>query len=61
MMEGIFHFGADSEQYIHDFESKWADYALQSLKDWTFEDLKALLCMLKQENRTFEESGHTKV
>ncbi len=60
-MDGIFHYGSDSEQYICDFESKWADYTLQAIKGLTFEDLRALLYMLRQGNRTFEKSERTKV
>ena len=60
-MDGIFHYGTDSEQYIHDFESKWADYALQSIIDWTPQDLTMLLCLLKQGDHTFAKSESTEV
>ena len=60
-MDGIFHYGADSEQYIQDFESKWADYTLQAITDWATKDLTLLLYMLKQENRTFVKSAGTEV
>lgn len=60
-MDGIFHFGKDSEQYIHDFESKWADYALQAIMNWPVKDLTAMLSLLKIENRTFVKSESTEV
>lgn len=60
-MDGIFHYGKDSEQYIHAFEGKWADYILQAIMDWPVKDLTVLLSALKQENRTFVESKGTEV
>lgn len=60
-MDSIFHYGKDSEQYIHAFESKWADYVLQAIMDWPVKDLTALFSALKQGNRTFVESKGTEV
>lgn len=60
-MDGIFHYGKDSEPYIHDFESKRADYALQAIMNWSVKDLTAMLSMLKIENRTFVKSEDTEV
>lgn len=52
-METIFHYGKESEKFLRDFENKRADFSIQELTELPIEKLKALLCALRDENRTF--------
>lgn len=53
-METVFHTGRESGQHLREFAEKRADFALRELRDFKAEELKALLCILQEENRTFE-------
>lgn len=46
-MTAVFHYGKDSEQYIHRFQEKRLDYATRKLYDYSAEQLRALLKLSK--------------
>lgn len=52
-METVFHFGKESDKFLHDFEERRAERVLQDITGWPVEKLKALLYSLREENRTF--------
>lgn len=52
-METVFHFGKGSDKFLHDFEEWRAERVLQEITGWPVDELKALLCSLREENRTF--------
>jgi len=56
-MEVAFYTGKESEKYWRDFADKLSDFILRELRDYRVDDLKALLRILKEDNRTFEESA----
>ena len=56
-METVFHFGQDSERFLHDFEEKRADRVLQEIADRPVEELNAILCSLREDYRTFAAKG----
>ncbi len=56
-METVFHYGKESEKFLRDFEDRRADYSIREIADFPVEKLKALLYMLRHENRTF--AGNT--
>lgn len=56
-METVFHFGQNSDKFLHDFEEKRADWMLQELTNHPIEELKAILCSLREDNRTFAAKG----
>lgn len=56
-METVFHFGQDSDRFLHDFEEKRADRVLQEIADRPMEELKAILCSLREDHRTFAAKG----
>lgn len=60
-METIFHYGEESEKFLRDFENKRADLSIQEITELPVEELKALLCMFRDENRTFAEPTGTAV
>lgn len=52
-METVFHFGKESDKFLHDFEERRAERVLQDITGWSVDELKALLYSLREENRTF--------
>ena len=54
-MEIVFHTGKDSEQPLRQFAEKRAEFLVRELRDFSAEELKALLSTLKEDNRTFEQ------
>ena len=60
-MKTVFHYGQDSDRFLREFENKRADYALHEVAELPEEDLKALLLLFRQENRTFAEPAETAV
>ena len=54
-MEIVFHTGKDSEQSLRQFDEKRAEFLVRELRDFSAEELKALLSTLKEDNRTFEQ------
>ena len=54
-MEIVFHTGKDSEQSLRQFAEKRAEFLVRELRDFSAEELKALLSTLKEDNRTFEQ------
>lgn len=54
-MEIVFHTGKDSEQSLRQFTEKRAEFLVRELRDFSAEELKALLSTLKEDNRTFEQ------
>ena len=54
-MEIVFHTGKDSEQSLRQFSEKRAEFLFRELRDFSAEELKALLSTLKEDNRTFEQ------
>lgn len=56
-METVFHFGQDSDRFLHDFEEKRADRVLQEIADRPVEELKAILCSLREDHCTFAAKG----
>jgi hypothetical protein len=57
MMEVIFHTAKESGKYWREFAEKRADFVLRELRDYRANDLKALLRIVREENRTFEQSA----
>ena len=60
-METVFHYGQDSDRFLREFEDKRADYSLHEVAELPEEELKALLLLFRQENRTFAEPVGTAV
>lgn len=58
-MEAVFHMGKDSNQHLREFSEKRADFAVRELRDYGADELKALLRILQEDNRTFD--GKAKV
>lgn len=58
-MEVVFHMGKDSDQHLREFAEKRADFVLRELRDCGAKELKALLRILQEENRTFEQRAGT--
>lgn len=54
-MEIVFHTGKESEKPIKEFAEKRADFLTRELRELSAQELKALLCTLKEDNRTFEQ------
>lgn len=54
-MEIVFHTGKDSEQSLRQFAEKRAELLARELRDMNAEELKALLSILKEDHRTFEQ------
>jgi len=54
-MEVVFHTGKDSNQHLREFSEKRADFAVRELRDYGADELKALLRILQEDNRTFDE------
>ena len=54
-MEIVFHTGKDSEQSLRQFAEKRAEFLVRELRDFSAEELKALLSTLKEDNRPFEQ------
>ena len=54
-MEIVFHTWKDSEQSLRQFAEKRAEFLVRELRDFSAEELKALLSTLKEDNRTFEQ------
>lgn len=52
-METVFHFGENSEKYMHEFDDRRVDFLLQDISVWTVMELKAILTAFQEENRTF--------
>ena len=46
-MEIVFHTGKDSEQSLRQFAEKRAEFLVRELRDFSAEELKALLSTLK--------------
>lgn len=55
LMETVFHYGKESEKFLRDFENKRADLSIQEITELQVEELKAILRMFQNENRTFAE------
>ena len=55
-MKTAFHTGKESDKYWREFAEKRTDFALRELRDYRADELKALLHILKEDNRTFEKS-----
>lgn len=60
-METVFHYGKESEKFLREFEEKRADCSLREVADLPVDKQKALLAMLRQENRTFAEPASAAV
>ena len=56
-MKATFHTGQESGKYWRDFAEKRADFILRELRDYRADDLKALLRIFREDNRTFEQSA----
>lgn len=54
-MEAVFHIGKDSNQHLREFSEKRADFAVRELRDYGADELKVLLRILQEDNRTFDE------
>jgi hypothetical protein len=54
-MEAVFHTGQESDRHLREFAEKRADFALRELRDFRADDLKVLLRIFREENRTFEQ------
>lgn len=54
-MEAVFYTSKESDRHLHEFAEKRADFALRELRDFRADDLKVLLRVFKEENRTFEQ------
>lgn len=54
-MEAVFHIGKDSNQHLREFSEKRADFAVRELRNYGADELKALLRILQEDNRTFDE------
>ena len=54
-MELVCHTGKDSEQSLRQFAEKRAEFRVRELRDFSAEELKALLSTLKEDNRTLEQ------
>ena len=58
-MEAVFHTGKESDQHLREFAEKRADFVLRELRDCGAKELKALLHILQEENRTFAQRAGT--
>jgi hypothetical protein len=56
-MEAVFHTAKECGTYWREFAEKRADFALRELRDYRADDLKALLRIMLETNRTFEQSA----
>lgn len=56
-MEAVFHIGKESNQHLREFSEKRADFALRELRNLGVEELKELLRILQEEDRTFEQNA----
>lgn len=55
--DAVFHTGQESSMYWRDFAEKRADFVLRELRDYRADDLKALLRIVREEHRTFEQTA----
>lgn len=56
-MEAVIHIGQESNKHLRAFAEKHVDFLLRELRHFNAEELKALLCIFREGNRTFEQTA----
>lgn len=58
-MEAVIHIGQESNKHLREFAEKHVDFVIHELRSFNADELKTLLRIFREENRTFEQTaGH---